>query len=52
MLVLSRKKSQSIKIGKDITITVYEIRKGSVTLSIDAPKEVRILRKELLDEKA
>lgn len=47
MLVLSRKKSQAVTIGTDVTITVTEVAKGRVTLGIDAPKETKILRGEL-----
>ncbi|MAE68723.1 MAG: carbon storage regulator [Candidatus Peribacteraceae bacterium] len=48
MLVLSRKKDESIRIGHDITITVIDIGKGRVKIGIDAPDDVRILRGELL----
>jgi len=51
MLVLSRKKDESIVIG-DIVITVLEIRAGKVRIGIEAPAEVAIFRKELLESKA
>lgn len=47
MLVISRKKGESILLGEDIEITVSRIDDGSVKLSISAPKSVTILRKEL-----
>lgn len=47
MLILSRKPHESIRIGKDIEITVNEIRGGRVRLAIKAPDEVKILRTEL-----
>ena len=47
MLVLSRKKNESIIIGDDITIMVVEIRDGKVRLGIEAPKEVPIHRAEI-----
>lgn len=50
MLVISRKKGQSLLIGEDIEITIVKIDDGSVKLSIDAPKAVTILRKELYKE--
>lgn len=51
MLVLSRRKNDSILIGDDIKILITEVRGGVVRLGIDAPKELRIMRHELLPEK-
>jgi len=48
MLVLFRKKKQSIRIGDDIEITVLEVRGDRVRLGIAAPREVRVMRSELL----
>ncbi|MCR6513589.1 MAG: carbon storage regulator CsrA [Clostridium sp.] len=50
MLVVSRKKGESILIGDDIEILVSKLDDGSVKLAIDAPKSVSILRKELYKE--
>jgi len=50
MLVLTRKKDEKIIIGQDIEITVVGIDNGSVQLGISAPKEIEILRKELLED--
>jgi len=47
MLVLSRKKSESIMINDDITITIVEIRGDKVRLGFDAPEEVSIHRREV-----
>lgn len=47
MLILSRKDSESIHIGKDIKIKVVSIEKGSVKLGIEAPDNMLILREEL-----
>jgi carbon storage regulator len=47
MLVLSRKKNESIVINNDITITVVEIRGDKVRLGIVAPKEVEVHRQEV-----
>ena len=50
MLIITRKKGQSIMIGDDIEITVSKLDDGSVKLGIDAPKDMTILRKELYEE--
>lgn len=49
MLVLSRKQSEEIKISDDITITIVKIGHTSVRLGITAPREMSIVRSELLD---
>ena len=49
MLVLSRKKNESIKIGDHITITVVEVRGDRVRLGIEAPKEVTVHRNEVFE---
>lgn len=47
MLALGRKKDQSIVIGKDIEITILDVKGDFVKLGIDAPKDVAIHRKEV-----
>jgi len=49
MLVLSRKKNESIIINDDITITVVEIRGDKVRLGIEAPKTVTVHRQEVYE---
>ena len=49
MLVLSRKKNESIVIDDDITIVVVEIRGDKVRLGVEAPKEVPVHRREVFD---
>ena len=49
MLVLSRKKGESIQIADGIIVTIADVRGGRVRLSIDAPRSVRICRSELLE---
>lgn len=49
MLVLYRKKNESIVINDDITIMVLEIRGDKVRLGIEAPKEVPVHRREVFD---
>lgn len=50
MLVITRKKGESLLIGDDIEVTVVKLDDGSVKLAIDAPKKITILRKELYNE--
>ena len=47
MLVLSRKKNESVIINDDITIVVVEIRGDKVRLGVEAPKEVPVHRIEV-----
>ena len=49
MLVLSRKRSESIVINENIVITVVEVRGDKVRLGIEAPREVPIHRSEVHD---
>ena len=49
MLVLSRKKNESIIINDNITVTVIEIRGDKVRLGIEAPKEVTVHRREVYE---
>jgi carbon storage regulator len=49
MIVLSRKKNESIVINNDITVTVVEIRGDKVRLGVVAPREVPVHRQEVYD---
>ena len=49
MLVLSRKKNESIVINDNITVVVVEIRGDKVRLGIECPKEVPVHRREVFD---
>jgi len=49
MLVLSRKKNESIVIDDNIVITVVEVRGDKVRLGIQAPREVPVHRSEVHD---
>jgi len=49
MLVLSRKKNESIIINDEITVTVIEVRGDKVRLGIEAPKDVSVHRREIYD---
>lgn len=50
MLIITRKKGESLMIGDDIEIIISKIDDGSVKIGINAPKDVSILRKELYEE--
>ena len=47
MLVLSRKRGESIYIGNSIVITIIESYPNRVRIGIEAPKEISIVRGEL-----
>ena len=49
MLVLSRRKDETIIIGDDIEITVIDIRDDRVRLGISAPSKIPVHRKEVYD---
>jgi carbon storage regulator CsrA len=49
MLILGRKEGEKIHLGNDIIIQIVEINKGVIKLGIDAPKDVIVLRGELID---
>ena len=49
ILVLSRKKNEGIVINDDIVVTIVEIRGDKVRLGIDAPRDVPVHRREVLD---
>ena len=48
MLVLNRKCEESIRIGRDIVVTVLEIRGTRVKLGFEVPTQIRVLRSELI----
>jgi len=50
MLVLSRKKDESIVICDDIVVTVIDVRDDKVRLGIEAPREVPVHRREVYDQ--
>lgn len=49
MLVLSRKKNESIVINDNIKIVVVEIRGDKVRLGVEAPKEIPVHRREVYE---
>ncbi|MDR1158966.1 MAG: carbon storage regulator [Oscillospiraceae bacterium] len=49
MLVLTRKRNQSISVGDDVLITVLSVEADRVSLGVEAPRAVRVFRSELLE---
>ena len=49
MLILTRKQGEAFLIGDNIEISIAEINGDKVRIAIDAPREVKVLRKELKD---
>lgn len=49
MLVISRKIGESIIISDDIKVTIISLGGDKVSIGIDAPKEIPIMREELLE---
>ncbi len=49
MLVLTRKLMEKLYIGDNVCVTVVRLEGGQVRLGIDAPREVAVVRAELLD---
>lgn len=49
MLVLSRRKGESLLIGEHIILTVLEVQSDKVKIGIEAPRDISVLRKELFD---
>jgi len=50
MLILARREGESVQIGDEIVVTVLMIEGNQVKISFDAPRDVRIMRSELLDK--
>lgn len=49
MLVVTRKTEESVIIADHIEVTILEVSKDRVKIGISAPKDVKIIRNELLD---
>jgi carbon storage regulator len=50
MLILHRRRAEALRIGKDIRIVVLESDGGGTRLGIEAPREIEILREELIEQ--
>lgn len=49
MLVLSRKKNESITIGENIRVMIIDVHGDRVRIGIEAPKDIPVHRKEILE---
>lgn len=49
MLILTRQVGEDIVIGEAVTVSVLGVKQGQVRLGIQAPKQIKVLRGELLD---
>jgi carbon storage regulator len=49
MLILTRKQGESFLLGDNIEISISEISGDKVRIAIDAPRDIKVLRKELKD---
>jgi carbon storage regulator len=47
MLVLGRRKNESIVIGEEVEVIIIDVRGGKVKLGIAAPKNISVHRKEV-----
>ena len=47
MLVLTRRSQQSIMIGKDVVVTILEVRGDQVRIGVSAPRDVDVHREEV-----
>jgi len=50
MLVLTRKKNESIMVGEDIEIVLLEINSNQVRIGVNAPRDCAVFRKEIFLE--
>jgi carbon storage regulator len=50
VLILTRRVGESIVVGDDIVLTVFEVRGDAVRIGIEAPRSVQVNRKEVYEE--
>jgi carbon storage regulator len=49
VLILTRKVGETLTIGDNIEVTVLEVRGGQVRIGVNAPRDVVVNRKEILN---
>lgn len=50
MLILSRKVNEKIMIGDNIAVSIIEIKGDQIRIGIEAPRNVKVFRQEVLSE--
>lgn len=50
MLVLTRRIGEALLLGKEIRLVILGVNRGQVKIGVEAPKEVVVLREEVLDK--
>jgi carbon storage regulator len=50
MLILTRRPTQTVTIGNDVTVTVLEIRGRQVRIGVTAPRDIAVLREEIAEK--
>lgn len=50
MLIVTRRPTQTLTIGSDITVTVLEIRGRQVRIGVIAPRDTAVLREEVVEK--
>ena len=50
MLILTRRPTQTVTIGKDVTVTILEIRGRQVRIGVTAPRDIAVLREEITEK--
>ena len=50
MLILTRRPTQTVTIGNDVTVTVLEIRGRQVRIGVTAPRDIAVLREEIVEK--
>ena len=50
MLILTRRPTETLVIGDNVTITVLDIRGGRVRIGVNAPREIIVNREEILEK--
>jgi len=50
MLILTRRPTQAVTIGSEVTVTVLEIRGNRVRIGVDAPRDTAVLRVARLEK--